>query len=88
MTTSRTYTFGGAAHIPFSEISSYASRYGIKGEEFEDFLYFIGELDDEYVSWQAEEDEKNKDEGERKKAAEDRKKAVEAWNRRDRGLKW
>jgi hypothetical protein len=40
--------------IPFTAIDSYARRFGIVGEAFDHLLFFIGELDQEYLSFMAE----------------------------------
>ena len=39
----------GISPIPFVAIVEYAKLYGIEGEEFDDFLYIIREMDSELI---------------------------------------
>tara|TARA_R110002074_G_scaffold21173_5_gene66101 strand:+ start:17218 stop:17532 length:315 start_codon:yes stop_codon:yes gene_type:complete len=50
---------GGMSRISFAAIDQWARRYGIEGEEFELFRILIGVLDDEFVTWCAEQKTQN-----------------------------
>lgn len=45
---------GGLGRIYFQAISTYAGRYGIEGEAFDEFLTFMRAIDNEYVAVQNE----------------------------------
>jgi hypothetical protein len=45
---------GGMSRIFFTAIDRYATRHGIAGGAFDDFLFFLHVLDDEYVAWMNE----------------------------------
>jgi hypothetical protein len=40
--------------IPFSAVDRYASRFEIEGEAFDRLLFFVSELDREYLSYATE----------------------------------
>lgn len=56
---------GGLGRIYFTAKDRYAERYGIEGDEFDDFLMFIDAMDEEYV---AVSNEKQKAESEKTEA--------------------
>lgn len=51
---------GGAGRIPWSSINAYALRYGIDGEDFEHLVHMIDAMDDVFLGWLAERQEKGK----------------------------
>lgn len=53
LTRSRQIGQGGIGPIPYGEISLYCKDEGIEGDDREDFIYVIGEIDRFYVDWQA-----------------------------------
>lgn len=40
---------GGESPIPFLALDAYGRRYGIWGIEFENFVAFVGAMDEEYL---------------------------------------
>ena len=49
LTGSRQWTMGGPAGIPFSEVKAWLEWQGIAGEEAEDLVHLLRELDNEYL---------------------------------------
>lgn len=55
----RTYPgMGGEMPIPYRAYAQYAADSGIAGEDFRFFLRMMQAIDDEYLSWRAEQRER------------------------------
>ncbi len=52
----RTYLPMGGGELPvfFSSIDGYAQRYGIAGQDFDEFLILFRAIDDEWLTWCSE----------------------------------
>jgi hypothetical protein len=58
---------GGAGGIFYSAKARYAADHAIAGDDFDRFLFFIGEMDAEYLEHLAENAEKARQEAEQNK---------------------
>lgn len=54
LTRSRSMSQGSIGSIPYSEISSYCRDHEITGDDREEAIYLIQQMDDTYCKWQAD----------------------------------
>lgn len=54
LTRSRPMSQGGIGSIPYSEISQYCRDHDIDGDEREETIFLIQQMDDAYCKWQAD----------------------------------
>jgi len=59
LSTCRPPAFGGVAPIPFTAVLQYAAFKGLSHEQTEELDYFMGRMDDAFMSWYAEREARN-----------------------------